>query len=143
MTKLNTPTPLPIIHWDVGIIDASVQAGFPSPADEHLVERTELMGNLVKHPQATYLLRVQGESMGGVGFFDGDVLLVDKAIEFKHGQIVIAVVNGDFVCKTLYQCAGVTKLRPVNVTYPDIISKSGETLEIWGVVIATIKQFRT
>ncbi len=101
------------------------------------------MGNLVKHTQATYLLRVQGESMREVGIFDGDVLLVDKAIEPKHGQIVVAVVNGDFVCKTLYQRAGLTKLRPANLTFPDIIPKPGETLEIWGVVIATIKQFRT
>jgi DNA polymerase V len=81
--------------------------------------------------------------MREVGIFDGDVLLVDKAIDPKHGQIVVAVVNGDFVCKTLYQRAGLTKLRPANETFPEIIPKPGETLEIGGVVIATIKQFRT
>ena len=63
--------------------------------------------------------------MREVGIFDGDVLLVDKAIEPKHGQIVIAVINGDFVCKTLYQRAGLTKLRPANVTFPDIVPKPG------------------
>ena len=80
--------------------------------------------------------------MREVGIFDGDVLLVDKAIEPKHGQIVIAVINGDFVCKTLYQRAGLTKLRPANVPFPEIIPKSGESLKIWGLVNATIKQFR-
>ena len=68
--------------------------------------------------------------MREVGIFDGDVLLVDKAIEPKHGQIVIAVVNGNFVCKHPNQRARLKKLRSANVSYPDIIPKPCETLEI-------------
>ena len=67
--------------------------------------------------------------MREVGIFDGDVLLVDKTIEPKYGQIVVAVVNGDFVCKTLYQRAGLTKLRPANVTFPEIIPSQVKRLK--------------
>ena len=99
--------------------------------------------NSIQHPQATFLLRVRGESMRDIGIFDGDVVLVDRAITPGHGQVVVAVVDGDFVCKTLYQRAGRIKLKAANVTFADITPKEGQTLEIWGVVIAAIKQFRT
>ena len=108
-----------------------------------MVQRVDLMAQLIKHPQATYLLRVRGESMRDAGIFDNDVVMVDRAITPRSGQIVVAVVDGEFVCKTLYQRAGRIKLKAANVTFPDLIPKEGQTLEIWGVVVAAIKQFRT
>jgi len=123
--------------------DVTVQAGFTSPAEDMLVKRVDLMAELIKHPQASYLLRVRGESMRGVGIFDGDVVLVDKAIRPRSGQVVIAVIDGDFTCKTLQLLAGRIKLKAANPTYPDIVPKDGQTVEIWGVVVATIKQFQT
>jgi DNA polymerase V len=81
--------------------------------------------------------------MRDAGIFDGDVVLVDRAITPGHGQVVVAVIDGEFVCKTLYQRAGRIKLKAANVTFADIVPKEGQTLEIWGVVIAAIKQFRT
>jgi hypothetical protein len=59
-----------------------------------------------KHPQATFLLRVRGESMKDAGIFDNDVVLVDRAIHPRSGHVVVAVVDGEFVCKTLWQRAG-------------------------------------
>ena len=103
--------------------------------------RHSLLGR--KHPQATFLLRVRGESMKDAGIFDGDVVLVDKAIQPRSGQVVIAVVDGEFVCKTLWQRAGRMKLKAANATYPDISPKDGQTVEVWGVVVAAIKQFKT
>ena len=108
-----------------------------------MVQRVDLMAQLIRHPQATYLLRIRGESMRGVGIFDGDVVMVDKAITPRSGQVVVAVIDGEFVCKTLYQRAGRIKLKAANDTFPDISPKDGQTLEIWGVVVAAIKQFRT
>ena len=108
-----------------------------------MVQRVDLMAQLIKHPQATYMLRVRGESMRDAGIFDNDVVMVDRAITPRSGQIVVAVVDGEFVCKTLYQRAGRIKLKAANVTFPDLIPKEGQTLEIWGVVVAAIKQFRT
>lgn len=108
-----------------------------------MVQRVDLMAQLIKHPQATYMLRVRGESMRDAGIFDNDVVMVDRAITPRSGQVVVAVVDGEFVCKTLYQRAGRIKLKAANVTFPDLIPKEGQTLEIWGVVVAAIKQFRT
>lgn len=118
----------------------SVAAGFPSPAEDHQVERIELMNQLVKHPQATFYVRIQGDSMRDAGILDGSVVLVDKALKPRHGHIVIAVVDGDFTCKRLYQRGDTMRLKPENPAYPDIVPKDGQTVEVWGVVVATIHQ---
>jgi len=133
-------TGLPILVGDLR--PGTVQAGFPSPAEDHLVQRVDLMAELIKHPQASFLLRIRGESMTGVGIFDGDVVLVDRAIPARSGHVVVAIVDGDFVCKTLQQRAGRIKLKSANPTFPDIVPKDSQTVEIWGVVVAAIKQFK-
>jgi DNA polymerase V len=139
---LNTPVPISQAPLWVNALPCRITAGFPSPAEDHVVQRVDLMAQLMRHPQATYLLRVRGESMIEAGIFDNDVVMVDRAITPRSGQVVVAVVDGDFVCKTLYQRAGRIKLKAANPTFADITPKDGQTLEIWGVVIAAIKQFR-
>lgn len=119
----------------------SVRAGFPSPAEDFAVKRIDLTEVLVKHPQATFLLRVRGESMREAGIFDGDTLVVDRAVKPRHGHIVVAVVDGEFTVKFLHDRAGRIKLKPANATYPDIVPREGQTVEVWGVVLASIKQF--
>ena len=118
-----------------------VQAGFPSPAEDFAVKRIDLTEVLVTHPQATFLLRVSGESMKDAGIFDGDMLVVNKAIKPRHGHIVVAVVDGEFTVKYLHMRAGRVKLKPANVTFPEISPKEGQTLEVWGVVTSAIKRF--
>jgi DNA polymerase V len=120
---------------------AQVRAGFPSPAEDFQVQRIDLMKELVRHPQASYLLRIRGDSMRDVGIFDGDVVLVDKAITPRSGQVVVAVVDGEFTCKTLQLRAGRIQLKAANPAYPDILPTDGQSVEIWGVVVAAIKQF--
>jgi DNA polymerase V len=139
---LNTPVPISQAPFWVNALPCRITAGFPSPAEDHVVQRVDLMAQLMRHPQATYLLRVRGESMIEAGIFDNDVVMVDRAITPRSGQVVVAVVDGDFVCKTLYQRGGRIKLKAANPTFADITPKDGQTLEIWGVVIAAIKQFR-
>lgn len=119
---------------------AGVHAGFPSPAEDHQVERIDLMKQLIRHPQATFLLRVRGHSMKDAGILDGSVVLVDKAIRAVSGHIVIAVVDGEFTCKTLVQHGGQMRLRAAHPDYRDIVPADGQTLEIWGVVVASIHQ---
>ena len=111
---------------------------------EHLfqVQRVDLMAQLIRHPQATFLLRVRGDSMRDAGILDGSVVLVDRAIAPRHGHIVIAIVDGEFVCKTLSTRAGRMRLKAANPTYPDIVPKDGQSLDVWGVVVATIHQHR-
>lgn len=127
---------LPLLVADLGAV---VQAGFPSPAEDLGAKRIDLTAQLVKHPQATFLMKARGESMREAGIFDGDTLLVDKAITPRSGHIVIAVVDGEFVCKQLQLRAGRMKLKAANPCYPDIVPREGQVVEVWGVVTASIK----
>lgn len=124
-------------------LHSTVRAGFPSPAEDFEGQRIDVLERLVKHPQATYSMKVRGESMREAGIFDGDVLLVDRAIKPSHGHIVVAVVDGDFTVKTLHQRDGRMHLKAANPTFVDITPTEGQTVEVWGVVIAAIKQFKS
>ena len=135
------PVPVPDAPLWVNTAQVSVAAGFPSPAEDHLIERIDLMKQLVRHPQATFFVRVAGDSMQGAGILNGSVVLVDKAIRPTHGHIVIAVVDGDFTCKRLHTRGGLLRLKPENPTYPDLVPREGQSVEIWGVVVACIHQY--
>ncbi len=138
---LHQPVPISQEPLLLPLAGDRIQAGFPSPAEDFAVKRIDLTEILVTHPQATFLLRVSGESMKDAGIFDGDMLVVDKAIKPRHGHIVVAVVDGEFTVKYLYQRAGRVKLRPANPTFPEFAPKEGQTLEVWGVVTCSIKRF--
>jgi DNA polymerase V len=80
LPPLDQPVALTMLPTLVSVLPCRVAAGFPSPAEDHAVQRVDLMAQLIKHPQATFLLRVRGESMKDAGIFDNDVVLVDRAI---------------------------------------------------------------
>lgn len=130
----------PILVSNTGSI---VHAGFPSPAEDIGAKRIDLNSVLITHPAATFVMKARGSSMVEAGIFDGDVLIVDKAVRAKHGHIVIAEVDGEFTVKRLFNRNGRTKLQAANVTFPDIQFKEGQELKIWGVVTHTIKSFKT
>lgn len=138
---------LPLLVADApllgSLLNNTVCAGFPSPAEDLGAQRIDLTALLITHAQATYFLKASGQSMVDAGIFDGDIMIVDRAIKPRHGHIVVAVVDGDFTVKRLYQRAGRVKLRAANVTFPEIVPKDGQTIEVWGVVTATIKRFPT
>lgn len=118
-------------------------AGFPSPADDFAGKRLDIASLLIEHSQATFLLRVAGPSMREYGIDDGDIILVDRALGARHGSIVVAVLDNEFTVKVLHNAGGCFKLRPGNPSYPDIVPKEDQELEIWGVVTSCIKRFRT
>jgi DNA polymerase V len=140
---ISTNAPVPVTLADPAWVQSvlnSVQAGFPSPAEDHALERVDLNKVLIKHPEATFLMRVRGASMREAGIDDGDVVLVDRAIRASHGHVVVAVVDGEFTVKRLWKRGGGNlKLQAANPTYPDIIPKDGQTIEVWGVVTNAIK----
>lgn len=123
------------------MLENRVDAGFPSPAEDLGANHIDLGKLLISHPQATFFMRARGYSMVESGIFDNDILVVDRAIRPRHGHIVVAVVNGDFTVKLLHLNTGLIKLKAANPTFADIIPKEGQTLEIWGVVTSSIKQF--
>lgn len=139
-SDLGKPVPITKASTLLALV-GSVCAGFPSPADDFTVKRIDITAELITHPQATFLLKVSGDSMKDAGIFDGDMIVVNRAIKPRHNQVVVAVVDGEFTVKTLYQRAGRTRLKPANVTFPDIVPHEGQTLEVWGVVTAAIKRF--
>lgn len=124
-------------------VDTSVPAGFPSPAEDHAVKRIDLNEALIRHPQATFMMRVRGASMREAGIDDGDVILVDRAIKASHGHVVVAVVDGEFTVKRLWKRGDNVKLQAANPTYPDITPKDGQQIEVWGVVTNAIRAMPT
>jgi len=141
--RLLSGMPVQLIASPVALplADCSVRAGFPSPAEDFSGKRLDIAELLVEHPQATFLLRVAGPSMREYGIDDGDMIVVDRALHPRHGSIVVAVIDSDFTVKVLHTASGSCKLRAGNPTYPDIVPKEGQTLEIWGVVTSCIKRF--
>ena len=128
--------PIPIQAVPIPILSffASVHAGFPSPAADHSQKRIDLNEHLIRNKEATFLFRVRGDSMTGIGIYEGDTLLVDRSIDPRHNAIVLAVLNNEFTIKRLHRRGGVVKLVSENPIYPPIQMKQGEELSIWGVV---------
>ena len=123
------------------IFTSRVQAGFPSPADDHLEDRLDLNKYLIHHREATFFVRAQGESMLGAGIHPGDILVVDKSLIAKSGKIVIAVVDSEFTVKRLHKYKGNITLKAENPGFDDIIISEGSELIIWGVVTSVIHQY--
>ena len=89
------------IKLNLPFFSCAVEAGFPSPADDHLEGSLDLNSYLIKHPAATFFVRVSGESMVGAGIFNNDILVVDRSIKPSNGKVVIAVLEGQLTVKRL------------------------------------------
>ena len=117
----------------------SVAISFGSPASESGVTRLDLNDILIRHPQAAFLMRIAGDSMREAGVEDGDLALVDRAIDATHGRVVIAVVDDEFVCRRLVQRGSDVRLRAADPACPDWVVGEGRELQIWGVVTHVIR----
>lgn len=147
---MNHPIPtLPILRPAVGahpahlpLFSDKVAAGFPSPADDYIEGRLSLDEHLIEHKEATFFVRAKGNSMIGAGIGDGDILVVDKSLAPVFGDVVVAVVDGEFTVKYLGQRNDSVVLKPANARFKDIEFKEGQELQIWGVVTSSVKKFR-
>ncbi|MCR4667629.1 MAG: translesion error-prone DNA polymerase V autoproteolytic subunit [Desulfovibrio sp.] len=115
-----------------------VQAGFPTPAGDDVDERLNLHTHLVKHESATFFLRASGNSMINAGIHDGDLLIVDRAVEAAHNKIVIAALEGELTVKRLVRRGNKVFLAPANPDYPEFDITHREHIHIWGVVTYAI-----
>ncbi|HMS85233.1 MAG TPA: translesion error-prone DNA polymerase V autoproteolytic subunit [Nitrospira sp.] len=113
-------------------------AGFPSPADDYIEGKLDLNRHLIKHPAATFFVRVTGHSMTGAGIHSGDLLIVDRSLEPTDGHVVVAVLDGELTVKRLQMGHGVTRLLAENPLYRPIEITEQQTIEIWGVVTNVI-----
>jgi DNA polymerase V len=112
----------------------SIPAGFPSPADDFLEKRLDLNDYLIQNKSATFLVRVEGNSMENAGIFDGDVLVVDRSLEASDGKVVLGVLNGEFTVKRISLKKNRLFLIPENRNYQPIEITEEMDFKIWGVV---------
>lgn len=121
----------------------SVAIGFGSPADDSGVTRLDLNDILIRHPQATFLMRVAGDAMREVGIDNGDLVLVDRSITPVHGHVVIAVVDDGFACRRLFKQGEAVRLQATHAGVADIVGNEDQDLPVWGVVTKAIKSMPT
>ena len=122
-----------------------VAAGFPSPAADYQHESLDMNEKFVHHPEASYFVRVKGESMTGVGILDGDICLADRQEEIADGNIVVAFVNGGLTVKTLDTSTkeqGFLRLLPANPAYPPIIIDANDQFILQGKVTSIHRDTR-
>ena len=128
--------------YHVPYIISKVSAGFPSPADDYLENNLNLDKLLIKNRPSTFLIRAGGDSMINIGIYDGDILIVDRSLDAKSKDIVIASIFGELtVKKLLLDVHGNPQLKSENELYSNIEIKNKEDLIIWGVVTSVIHQF--
>ena len=120
------------------LFHSTVQAGFPSPADDYIDRALDLHETLVPHPAATFFVRASGNSMVGAGIHDGDLLVVDRSRTPAPGHVVIAAVDGQLTIKRLRQGPRGVQLAPENEEYPVLDLDECTDARIWGVVSWTI-----
>lgn len=118
-----------------------VSAGFPSPAQDFVEKTLDINELCIKHPAATFFVRVAGDSMVDAGIFPGDILVVDRSIRASHGDIVIAVLDGEFTVKEL-ALRPKPALIPRNPAFSPITLNDESELEIFGVVTNSVRDMR-
>ena len=118
----------------------SVSAGFPSPATDYIENKLDLNEYLIKHPAATFIVKAKGPSMTDAGILSGDLLIVDRSIDPKSNDIVIASIFGDLTVKKLQKKEKSLFLLSANSDYPSIEVKEEMECFIWGVVTYIIHE---
>ncbi len=124
-----------IIH-----VDGAVPAGFPSPADDYFESRIDLKTELIRNPDATFVVRVQGDSMSDAGIADGDVLIVDRSVKPRNGSVAVCYLNNGFTVKRLEKRGDKIRLLAANPAFAPIEIQEHDELVIWGIVTYVIKK---
>ena len=124
------------------LFSARVQAGFPSPADDHLERSIDLNEELIQHPAATFFVRVKGESMHDAGIQSGDILVVDRSLAPTDRKIVVAMIDGEFTVKRFRNQEGRIFLEAANEQFPTMEISGDQELVVWGVVSFVIHPAR-
>lgn len=124
--------------YKLPLYQSTVAAGFPSPADSEMEGMLDLNEFLIKHPAATFFVRVNGVSMINAGVHHNDILIVDRSLEPTPGKIVVAAINGELTVKRLVKEGDTVRLIAENEGYPPITVSKESDLRIWGVVTSVV-----
>ncbi len=123
----------------------SIKAGFPNSADDYMHESLDFNRDIIKHPEATFYGRVEGDSMIGLSINEGDIAVIDRSIEPEHGDIVVSYIDGEFNIKLLdltHKKDGYIELKSANPKAPNFRIDEDDNFRVWGVVIWTIKRWK-
>lgn len=123
----------------------AIKAGFPSPAEDYQHETLDFNRDLIRNPEATFYGKVEGDSMIDAGICDGDIAVIDRSMEPRDGDVIVAYINEEFTIKYLdlsHRKEGYIELRPANKAFRPIRINEDDDFEVWGVVIWTIKNWR-
>lgn len=120
----------------IPLYTSRVQAGFPSPADDHIEEPIDLNTLLIHDKESTYIVEVEGDSMEGANITSRSRLVVDKSLIPENGDIIVAVVNGELTTKHFVTHLGKIYLVPnsKNPVYKKIEINESHSFQVWGVV---------
>lgn len=125
---------------EIPVAQSGVHAGFPSPADDFLEGSLDLNSLVIRHPEATFFARVEGDSMKDEGIVEGDLLVVDKAVEPYDGCLAVAYVDGEFTLKRVRILPDKILLIPANPRYKIIEIDPDTEFAVWGVVSYILKK---
>jgi len=141
LVSIDPPVPLEKrTSRPIPLSSGTVQAGFPSPADDYAEKSIDLNEQLVRNPTSTFFVRARGDSMKDAGITSGDILVVDKSIPAANRHIVVAMLDGDFTVKRLRRRNNRVFLESGNQEFPPREITPDQELVIWGVVTFVIHQ---
>lgn len=126
---------------EIRLLAHRISAGFPSPAADYADEGLDLNTYLIRNKASTYFLMVRGLSVIEAGIFDGDIVAVDRSLQAMHKDLVVAIVDGEFTIKRLFQTNDRIELHPENSDFEPIKFTDGMELQIWGVVTGVVRRF--
>ncbi len=130
---------VPRTKTSVPVFLCRVPAGFPSPADDYLDQPLDFNELLIVHPAATFAVRVAGDSMTGVGIFPGDIAVVDRALTAADGNVILAVLDGEFTLKRYRARGHRVWLESANSSYAPMPVSEERAFEVWGVIKRVIR----
>lgn len=127
---------------DLSFVDSGIKAGFPSPAQDYLTDSIDLNKELIRRKETTFLARVSGSSLVEAGISDGDIVVIDKSLDAKNGDFVVAYIDGEFTLKEfcMDEANNCAWLIPHNKAFEPIKVTAENDFMIWGVITYTIKQ---
>lgn len=128
------------ILQEMPLILTKIQAGFPSPAEDYHEERLSLDKELIRNRSATFFARVTGDSMINSGIYDGDLVIVDKALEPKADSVLLCVMDGDFTLKKVRKIGKDMYMMPENPDFAPLKISEDNDFRVWGVVTYSIKK---
>jgi DNA polymerase V len=146
-TKLHTSIKLDLYstategEMPLPVASEGISAGFPSPANDFTDVAIDLNRHLIQHPSSTFFGRVKGQSMKDEGINEGDLLIIDKALEPVNGKIAVCFIDGEFTVKRIKTDVDCCWLMPANEEYKPIKVTSENEFLIWGIVTHVIKYF--